>query len=397
MKILQVIDSLGLGGAEVLVTNLYAGFSERGIDCEYYLLHSEKTPLEQSLAGRGAHIYAPLTASVYSPLHIRALSQHLGAFDYDVIHVHLFPAQLWAACGIRLARIAIPLVTTEHNTENRRRSPWCRGSDRWMYRQYRRIASISPAATANLVSWLPELGDKIAECPNGIDVYAFASAHTSGKQALFSVSEDTAVILCVGRLELVKDHETLLRAVSLVPGAVLALAGDGQLSEKLHTLANQLGIASRVRFLGKRMDIPQLLKAADVYVQPSRVEGFGIAALEAMAAGKPVIASDIPGLGQVIGDAGLLFAAGDARQLAACITTLLGDADMRQRLATSAQRRARMFSLDRTLDCYENLYRDVVGKVAPASSNGTLAWQDAFKKTRDSVTENNAVRRTVDE
>lgn len=397
MRVLQVIDSLALGGAEVLVAGLHLGFRERGIECEYYLLRAEPTPLEKLLANHGARIHAPLVTSVYSPLHIQALQRHLRMFDYDILHVHLFPAQLWAACAARLARTAIPLVTTEHHTENRRRSPWCRSSDRWMYRQYRRIASISPATTASLVAWLPEVRGKVVECPNGVDVDAFASAHTSGKQALFSVPEDTAVILCVGRMESVKDHETLFRAVSLVPGAVLALAGDGPLAGKLHMLANKLGIASRVQFLGKRMDVPQLLKAADVYVQPSRAEGFGIAALEAMAAGKPVIASDIPGLGQVIGDAGLLFAAGDAHQLAACITTLLGDSDMRQRLATSAQMRARMFSLDRTLDCYEKLYRDVAGKVVPASSSGTLAWQDAFKKTRVSVTENKATRRTVDE
>ena len=160
-----------------------------------------------------------------------------------------------------------------------------------------------------------------------------------------------------------KDHETLLRAVSLVPGVVLVLAGDGQLSEQLHTLADELGIASRVRFLGKRMDVPRLLKAVDVYVQPSLWEGFGIAALEAMAAGKPVVASNVPGLAEVIGDAGLLFSIGNAGQLAQHISTLLGDANYRQRLGQAAQKRSWMFSLDKTLDCYEKLYREVAGNV----------------------------------
>jgi len=118
------------------------------------------------------------------------------------------------------------------------------------------------------------------------------------------------------------------------------------------------------------MDVAQLLKAADLYVQPSRWEGFGIAALEAMASGKAIVASDVPGLAQVVGDAGLLFPAGDAAQLARSISTALDNPDLRQRLAQRAQQRARMFSLDTTLDCYEKLYREVVerGKDRPGKS-----------------------------
>jgi glycosyltransferase involved in cell wall biosynthesis len=360
MRRLQVIDSLALGGAEVLVSGMYMGFRERGINCEYYLLRAEQTPIERKLASQGGIIHAPLEAPVYSARHIWALQKHLRAFEYDIVHVHLFPAQLWAACGARLAGKATPLVTTEHNTENRRRKRWYRGIDRWMYGQYQRIASISPATTANLVKWLPEVQDKVVECPNGINFDAFASASRSGKEGLFSLPESTIVVLCVASLDVRKGHDTLLRAVSLVPEIALVLVGDGPLSRELHNLADELGIASRVQFLGKRMDVPQLLKAADLYVQPSRVDGFGIAALEAMAAGKPIVASNIPGLADVVGDAGLLFPAGDAGQLAQRITTLLGDAGLRQRLAHSAQQRARTFGLEKTLDCYEQLYQDVM-------------------------------------
>jgi glycosyltransferase involved in cell wall biosynthesis len=360
MRVLQVIDSLGLGGAEVLVSGMYMGFRERGINCEYYLLRAEQTPLERKLVSQGGIIHAPLEVPVHSARHIWALQKHLRAFEYDIVHVHLFPAQLWAACGARLAGKAIPLVTTEHSTENRRRKRWYRGIDQWMYGQYQRIASISPATTANLVKWLPEIQDKVVECPNGINFDAFASASTSGKQALFSVPENIPVALCVANLGFQKGHDTLLRAVSLVPSVVLVLAGDGLLSGQLHALANDLGIASRVQFLGKRMDVPQLLKAADLYVQPSRVDGFGIAALEAMAAGMPVIVSDAAGLAQVIGGAGLVFPIGDAEQLAQSITRLLSDASLRERLACSAQQRARRFGLDKTLDSYERLYREVV-------------------------------------
>jgi glycosyltransferase involved in cell wall biosynthesis len=364
MKILQVIDSLALGGAEVLAANLYTGLRERGLFCEYYLLRGERTPLERKLADLGARIHVPLRASVYSPRHLCALRELLREFEYDLVHVHLFPAQLWAACGSWAARSTAPLITTEHSTETRRRAFWFRGIDRWMYGRYRRIASISPATTMQLIAWLPELRDKVADCPNGVDVESFAPTSGPGKQALFSVTDGTPVILCVGRLETVKDHETLLRAMSLVPGAVLALAGDGPLWKPLHALADQLGIAARVQFLGRRMDVPQLLKAADLYVQPSRWEGLSIAVLEAMAAGKPIVVSDTPSLAEQVEDAALLFPVGDAPQLALRIATLLANSELRQQLACLAQQRARMFSLTRTLDCYERLYRDVTQRAA---------------------------------
>ena len=349
-----------MGGAEVLVANLHSGFRARNIECEYYLLHSEQTPLEQKLTNLGACIHAPLSGSVYSPMHIWAFGRHLRAFDYDLVHVHLFPAQLWAACGARFARRSLPMVTTEHSTHTRRRRPWYRGIDRWMYANYRRIASISPATTSSLAAWLPEVRNKVTECPNGVDVDFFASATTPGKNALFSVPDHVPVILCVGSLARVKGHDILLRAISLIPDIVLALVGDGPLSGELHALTIELGIESRVRFLGRRMDVAQLLKSADLYVQPSRWEGFGIAALEAMAAGKPIVFSDVPGLAQVVGDAGLTFPVDDVSELAHRISTLFNDPVLQQRLAYTARERARQFGLEKTLDCYEELYNDVV-------------------------------------
>jgi glycosyltransferase involved in cell wall biosynthesis len=364
MRVLQVIDSLALGGAEVLVSSLYPGFRQRGIECEYYLLRALGTNLEQELLGQGAHLHAPCSASVYSPLHILSLANHLRSRPYDLVHVHLFPAQLWAACGAQVARLHTPIIATEHSTQARRRRRWYRFVDHWMYRQYKAVASVSAAASASLAAWLPEVGNKTFECPNGIDIDAFALATTPGKQALFSLREDTPVIMCVGSLEYAKGHETLLRAVSLIPDAVLVLVGVGTLSEKLQSLAQELGIASRVRFLGIRVDVAQLLKAADIYVQPSRWESFGIAALEAMAAGKPIVASNIPGLKDVVGDSGLLVPPGDSDRLAQAIVSLLGDSTSRQRLALAAQIRARTFGLNSTLDCYERLYREVVKTVA---------------------------------
>ncbi len=95
----------------------------------------------------------------------------------------------------------------------------------------------------------------------------------------------------------------------------LLLVGDGVKRPDLERLAAELKIVERVRFLGNRSDVPDILAAADIYIQPSRWDGFGIAALEAMAAGLPVVVSNVPGLRDVVGDAGLLFEAGSVSEL----------------------------------------------------------------------------------
>ena len=138
------------------------------------------------------------------------------------------------------------------------------------------------------------------------------------------------------------------------------LVGEGRLTKQLQRRAAELGVASRVHFFGKRRDVPQLLKAADLYVQPSRVEGFGIAALEAMASGLPIIASNVAGLAEVVGENGMLFPAGDHRRLAECLKLLLEDSALRQQLSAAATKRAQMFSVAKTRDCYEALYREVL-------------------------------------
>ncbi len=361
MKVLQVIDSLRMGGAETLIARLHAGFRERGIECEYYLLSSENSELEKGLLDKGARIHAPLRASVYSPRHVLALSAQLRTLEYDVVHVHLFPAQLWAAMAARLTGSAARLITTEHSTANRRRSKLFFALDRFMYTPYQRIACISDAARTNLVQWLPEASNKVVEVPNGIDVDEFAAASALDKKTAFSIADENhPVVISVGRLEEVKNHETLMRAISAIPNVHLAIVGTGPLEGRLRQLADTLGVAERVQFLGRRLDVSRLLKTADIYAQPSRWEGFGIAALEAMASGLPVVVSNVPGLAEVVADAGLQFSPGDHEQLATCLKMLLENFGLRQRLSRAARERAKEFSIAKTRDCYEGLYRELV-------------------------------------
>jgi glycosyltransferase involved in cell wall biosynthesis len=373
MRVLQVIDNLRVGGAETLLSDLVSGLVRRGIECDVYLLQSSGSHLEERFRRMAVPMHVPLETSLYSPRHALALKRHLRRSCCDVVHVHLFPAQLWAALAAGSAAGRVPLVTTEHNSYNRRRRRPFRPLDRWMYGRYARIACISAATRDALVAWLPELAGRSVLCPNGINVDAFDQVVAGNREELFAVPAGSPVIISVGRLETQKDHATAIRALAAIPRAHLAIAGSGFMLGELQSAARSAGVTDRVHFLGLRSDIPRLLKSADVYVQSSRWEGFGIAAVEAMAAGLPVIASRVPGLAEVVADAGCLFEPGDARDLAAKLELVLNDAELRARMRQAGRARAGEFSVAATCDAYEALYRDLVERKAGAPLASSLA------------------------
>jgi glycosyltransferase involved in cell wall biosynthesis len=367
MRVLQVINTLLPGGAEMLLQSLAPRFQKRHIECSIYMLRSYDTTIERALRSKGLKVYAPLDVSVYSPRHIAPLAAHLRTHEYDLVHVHLFPSQLWTVLAAQRIRKNLPLVTTEHNTYSRRRRKIYRPVDRWMYSHYRSIACISRATEEKLHQWIPDLRSEIRQCPNGIDVDEFAKLPRQSKSRLFSLPEEAQVILSVGRLELQKDHKTTIRALTLLDDVHLVIVGVGPMLGELQDLGRQLGVANRVHFLGRRDDVPVLLKAADAFVQSSLFEGFGIAALEAMASGLPVVATWVPGLAQVMGDAGLLFEVGDHQQLANQLRLLLHNDDLRTDIAEACKDRAKAFSIEKTADCYQQLYRESVEAAAPVS------------------------------
>lgn len=115
-----------------------------------------------------------------------------------------------------------------------------------------------------------------------------------------------------------------------------------------------------MHFLGRRPNVPELIKAADLYVHCSHTEGFGIAALEAMAAGLPVVATNVPGLAQVVGDAGILVSPDDCAALARAMPSVLESPALRGKLAHAALARARLFGIEDTAEQYLDVYRTVL-------------------------------------
>lgn len=354
MKVLQVIDSLEIAGAEVMLMELIPRFQRRGIDISMLLLNSTGSPLERELKKTGVCFLSNVQANVYSPMHILRLARHLQ--NFDIIHVHLFPAQLWTAIASRLLKKSTVLITTEHSTYNYRRKAWFRPIDRWMYKHYSAIACISDAALAALIDWVPDVAGKATIITNGINLERITTARAVSKREIL-LDDKRPVILSIGRLQPQKDHTTTIRAITRLPDVQLVIVGVGEMLQQLEQLAVSLGVNDRVHFLGRRQDVPELIKMADVYVQSSNFEGFGIATLESMAGGLPVIASDVPGLHDVVEGAGILFPPGDVDALVEALSALLSSQELRNKLAQAGMEKAKEFSIDQTAELYMELYR----------------------------------------
>ena len=227
--------------------------------------------------------------------------------------------------------------------------PVLRYLDRFIYSDLEAIICITQATLDNLISWLPETNAKTYVIENGIDYKAFLEAQSG------ELHYNRPILISVARFSEQKDQDTVIRALKTIDSGTLVLVGDGERKSKLRSLVEECGLENRVVFLGNRSDIPELLKASDIFIQSSHWEGFGLSTAEAMAAGLPVIASRLPGLKDVVGDAGILFTPGDEGDLASAIIGL-NDSEKRLRMGALASARASRFDIEYTVRRYNALY-----------------------------------------
>jgi glycosyltransferase involved in cell wall biosynthesis len=203
---------------------------------------------------------------------------------------------------------------------------------------------------------------------NAVEAESFAAgAPGATAPALPAGRSSLPVVLTLARLDAQKGLDHLLAATALVPNATFIVAGDGPRRDQLEALARELGVADRVRFVGYRDDVPALLAGCDLYVLPSLFEGLPVSLLEAMAAGKPVVATAVRGTDEAVldGATGLLVPPRDPVALAAAIRTVLADPALARRLAEAGRERARReFSAGRMVEQVMELYDELL------SSNG---------------------------
>ena len=347
MKILHVITSLEIGGAQRLLADLLPlqAASEDVTLLVYERVHND---FERTIEDAGIKILCLNEHNFYNPVVIFRLRKIFR--DYDLVHAHLFPTIYWASLAAR--GLNIKLVYTEHSTSNSRRNKWYfRSVERFMYGRYNRIISISQQTQDALTSWLGQCDKRFVVINNGVDTNKFASVKTS----VIPKS-----LIMVSRFVSSKDQETVIRAMEHIDKeTTLRFVGDGENRKHCEDVAQELGVADRVQFLGSRSDVPELVASSFIGIQSSNWEGFGLTAVELMAAGKPVIATNVDGLKQVVEGAGEIFNVGNASELAELVNYLLDNEEYYNTMSERCKKRAMIYDISLMSINYVNLYKSL--------------------------------------
>jgi len=355
LKILQVVNSLRKGGAERLVSLMHQGLLQQGIDS--YVVTLAGTP------GGDNRIESLDVRSLYSIQALLRLGRYLRQKrweDLDLIHVHLFPPQLYVAILRNLITPRARIITTEHSTWNRRRkSRLLRLIDSSMYQQYFSIACISEGARDALAVWQPAIKTRLKVIYNGIETEEFAKISRTRRPV-----EVSPRLVSVGNLTVQKGYDKVIEALMMIEIPFrYDIAGEGDRRLQLEAQIHRLGLENKVRLLGYTSDVATLLSECDVFVLYSRWEGFGLAVVEAMASGLPVVVANVPGLNEIVRgeqDGGILVPPGDKVALADALRRLIRDPDLCAELGNRARSRASEFQISATIDAYVDLYRNTV-------------------------------------
>ena len=362
LRIAHLIECDGPGGAERVVAHLASGLQAAGTYNVAILPAQGEGWLGRELAGSGVAIEHFHLDRPVSPACARSLARVFRRHDVMVAHSHEFSMGVYGAWASWLA--GVHHVITMH------------GSRYYAGRLQRRIAmrtavelsGATVAVSEGLADhlrrdlWLPR--GRITMVTNGVPYTE--PAHVTLRSELGLEPADT-LIVAVGNLYPVKGHRFVIDALALLgqryPRLHVAIAGRGDLAPALADQARTCGVAGRLHLLGLRPDVDAVLAAADIVVHPSLSEGLPLALLEAMFAGRPIVASDVGEIEMALdgGDAGLLVEPGDASALAAALDRLLREPDFARALGTRARRRAfAEFDVRQMVNRYASIYAQAV-------------------------------------
>jgi glycosyltransferase involved in cell wall biosynthesis len=361
MKILQVINSFATGGAEKLLLETIPLYREKGIVMDVLVLNGTNYPFMQQLkALECCTIYSLGSKSVYNPLHIFQIIPYLK--KYDILHVHLFPAQYWVVLAKLLSFSKTKLLFTEHNITNVRiQNKVFKLIECIIYFYYNKIICITNEIKNVMQQHTNSESDKFVVIENGVNLATIRESKPYQKTEIHpSINQDNIILIQVAGFREQKDQPTLIKALSHLPVKYkLLLVGDGVLQLDCEKLVQELQLSERVLFLGLRDDVPQLLKTVDIVVLSSHYEGLSLSSIEGMASGKPFVASNVAGLSEVVAGAGVLFDQGNDKELAKVLENLMDNSDHYHAIATACQEKANQYDISTMVEQHIYLYETI--------------------------------------
>jgi glycosyltransferase involved in cell wall biosynthesis len=376
MKILHLISSAGMYGAETVVLNLTGAQKALGHEPVIGVFNNQHRPhleLASEAKKRFFQVEVFDCHGRFDRSTVRAIGKFVAGNSIDVVHSHGYKSDIYGYLAVRRERT--PWVATCHL--------WTRGTrsirfyeflDAMVLRRARRVVGVSDAITEALAgSGIPE--SRLATVYNGTDLMRF----NTGSRSLRDELEigDRLLIGTVGRLETQKGIEYFVRAAQEVlaefPDAQFVVIGEGSLRSQLSRLIHDLKLDRNVHLLGERTDMPGVYASLDLFVLASIDEGMPMTILEALAASRPVIATRVGAVSKLVmdGKTGLLLEARDVSALRNAILACLRDRNLARSFGVNGERHVRSsFSAEAMARNYDGIYAQAIsqreGSAVPA-------------------------------
>lgn len=387
LRVLHCRQGDRVWGPERQILQLAQHLPELGIEMEIVLfrrwgLDAEPHPLAAQARAIGCRVFEISARPQDVPEALRLLASRLA--ECDLIHTHEFKSDLLGWLAARSAKR--PWIATDHHlaTEDAWGLRLFGIADRVALPHARAVIVPSHSQANRLARYVSR--QKIHIVYHGIDAAAFVASAATERARVRSqhgLSESQPVVSVFGRLEPIKGHADLLQAARIMlatrPDMRFWIVGEGSLATTLQEQAHQLGIEGAVRFLGYQPDVASLMAASDVVLLPSRHESFGIVLIEAMALGKPIVASAAGSIPEVVLDGvqGYLVPPHDAEALSASVLHVVANPAQAERLGQAGRERVlQVFTVHQMVERMASIYRQV------STAGGAVALEGGIEPPR---------------
>jgi glycosyltransferase involved in cell wall biosynthesis len=377
MRVLHVIEAMHQGGAESLVIEHVRRASAGVASVVVALNRGGPSLAAAAAAGAEVHVLGKGAARARG---FTDLAKLMRERRIDVVNGHNPTGALYGTMAARLAGVPV-VVRTEHSIHYPGRgSRFYAPVEALLTALADRVICVCEASRTSHVSRLRWADTKFVTVFNGISEAPSGIRGRAELRAELGLAQDAPVALTVGSLTPQKSQDVLLRAMArtarLAPGAVLLIAGEGRLREPLLALHAELGLGDRVRFLGPRSDVPDLMEACDLFVLSSSREGLSVTLLEAMRAGRAAVATGVGGNAEAVADGitGRIVRVGDEEGMADALSELLGSPARLRAFGDAGQARWReRFTAAEMVARTEAIYREALGRRGRAAAGGAHA------------------------
>jgi len=364
MRILHVIGSLGCGGAQVVLKNIVENMDSEEVSSYVYPL-------------RPGNVLIPIEGEVitgprrnYDPRKFFTILKLCKKHKIDILVAHLTKPIMGCLLASFLRKCK--LIVYEHGPvfEKGLQYTLYRLVLRLLWRRVAVFVAVSKYMSDYLVEKIGIAPERIRVIPNAVQFAVFDPQRTSRKliRKQLGVSDNNIALGFVGRLNQIKGPDLLIKATALLlertARYVAVFAGDGPQRKSLERLARQLNVHERVRFLGFRDDVAQVMAAFDIGIVPSRQESFGIVCLELMRMNVPVISSGAGGMAEYItdGQTGLILRENTPSEICRCVERIVNDQHLRRRLIEAGRRLVEQFSVEQYVKTTQAVYEEVLQK-----------------------------------